>query len=333
MFNKSKSFNMSVFENSSDPNGNRYGAGGFIDSYDPKSTGLEKWKPQEGENLIDVIPFNAGEKHPLVVAGKCEVGDPLYSFDYWVHKGIGPSGMNVTCLHQYGKRCPVCDESKRYFEKGDEESKKKASALMNRRRVVYVVHDLKTGKYGYWDTGYKTVEEKIVKLQKITLDDNGGTINPFDWKNGKTIKFYGEKKKFQGHEYVEPDMFAFVNRDPLSDEVLEHSVDLSSTVKVLEPEDVEKALAGKSVNVSGNTAKVSTDTPAPVQSAPAATSYEDMKPVESSTSNKPTEPAAPASAPAETSSGDQCPHGHCFGADTDKFPECSSCKIWDKCFS
>jgi hypothetical protein len=28
---------------------------------------------------------------------------------------------------------------------------------------------------------------------------------------------------------------------------------------------------------------------------------------------------------------DKCPHGHKFGIDTDKFPDCKKCKVWDNC--
>ena len=29
--------------------------------------------------------------------------------------------------------------------------------------------------------------------------------------------------------------------------------------------------------------------------------------------------------------GSKCPHGHTFGKDIDKHPECEDCKKWDEC--
>ena len=50
MFQK-KTMNTRTYENGSNPYGNRFGgSGGFQDSLNMKETGLEKWKPAEGEN-------------------------------------------------------------------------------------------------------------------------------------------------------------------------------------------------------------------------------------------------------------------------------------------
>lgn len=39
------------------------------------------------------------------------------------------------------------------------------------------------------------------------------------------------------------------------------------------------------------------------------------------------------SAPAKKVASDECPHGHVFGKDTDKKPECDSCDLWDGCMA
>ena len=141
-----------------DEQGNRYGGNGFQDFISPK--GLDKWKPQVGPNKIDIIPYNATKSHPLVITGQMEEGDGLYSLDVYVHRGIGPARKNIPCLKQFGKNCPLCNEANRLKNLGTDESSKLSSELYAKRRVVYVVHDLVNDKYGYWDTGYKTVEQK-----------------------------------------------------------------------------------------------------------------------------------------------------------------------------
>ena len=142
MFQK-KTMTAKAYENGSNPYGNRFGnSGGFNDSLDVKKTGLEKWKPHDGENNIDVIPFNATAENPLVIAGKAEVGDPMYSLDYFVHRSIGPSKANITCLTQYGEDCPLCREAKRIKELGGKENEDKqhvheVPTIPDRRTVSY----------------------------------------------------------------------------------------------------------------------------------------------------------------------------------------------------
>ena len=316
--------NMNAYANGGDQWGNRFGGNTFSDSIDTKSAGLERWKPSEGENLIDIIPYNASEGHPLVLAGKAEVGEPLYSLDYFVHRGIGPSQANVTCLKQFGKDCPLCREKERLKALGGQDNDKKAQDINAKRRVIYVIHDLKNNKYGYWDTGWKTVEENITKLARITIDSRtNAPANVFDWENGMSLKFYGEKKKYQGREYVEPSLFSFVERAPLSDEALSHSIDLSTLIKFMSPEDMEKLISGKAYAVdTGSTPAATTTTAAPTQAAPATSAQTTAAPTPTT--------AAPTSDTTTVDTANVCPCGYKWG-EADKHPECGECKLWEKC--
>lgn len=340
MFNK-KPMSVAAFENGGDQWGNRFGGNSFVDSLDAKKVGLEKWKPQEGENLIDVIPYNATEENPLFLAGKTKVGDTMYSLDYFIHKGIGPSNRNVTCLSQYGHRCPLCDEAKRYKDSPKAEDQKKGQDMSAKRRVVYVIHDLKTGKFGYWDTGWKSVEEKIQKLARITIDPvTKAAVNPFDWEHGKTIKFFGEKKKFNGSDFVEPDLFAFVDRQPLTDDVLEHSVDLATVIRKTSEEEMEKLLTGRAPSSAPTSAPQTSKPvvtpvpetpiaqPVPTQSEQIASSLAEQA-MQAAQSTQATQPQAPSFETMQPAYS--CPHGHTWG-EADKHPECGKCDFWEKCY-
>ena len=344
MFQK-KTMTTKAYENGSNPYGNRFGnSGGFQDSLDIKKTGLEKWKPAEGENLVDLIPFNATEENPLVIAGKAEVGDPMYSLDYFVHRGIGPSKANITCLRQYGEDCPLCRESERIKALGGKENEDKAFALKAKRRVVYVVHDLKTGKFGYWDTGYKSVEEEILKRARVTKDPvTHAPANVFDWHDGMSLAFLGTKKKFDGKDFNEPSTFSFEPREPLSDEVLEKSIDLATVIKKTSAEDMEKLISGKAYAVQSKPTETQTPTTsAHSQSVESANiddydesdkqndlasqalsvasgqSFNDMKPVETQT--------------APTQETRTCPCGHVWGEADKHGDDCVKCKVWEDCF-
>ena len=298
--------------------GNRFGGAGFQDFISP--VGLEKWKPAEGVNRIDILPYNAGETHPLVVTGQAEVGDGLYSLDVYVHRDVGPSHRNIPCLKQFGKRCPLCEEASRLRNSGTEEGQKASSELYARRRVVYLIHDLTTGKYGYWDTGYKLVEQKLNSAAEFVVDESGRKVDVYDWEEGRSVHFMGTAKTFNGNKFVEPDGFGFDPRNPLSDEVLKHSQDLSASLNMVSEEDMEKILAG---------AVVQTQKPQPAETAPV---QETHTPAPSPLVDDLTSQAmAGTSNPALTQAGGKvCPCGHKWG-EADKHPECGACQEWENC--
>lgn len=334
MFQK-KPMSAKAYEMGSDPKGNRFGGAGFQDFISPQKINLEKWKPSVGRNLIDILPYNATSSHPLVKSGQLMEGDGLYSLDIFVHRGIGPSGKNIPCLKGFGKKCPICDENNRLFNLGTEEAKKQSGALYARRRVVYVVHDLIHDKYGYWDTGYKSVEEKLMKESAFAVDnDTGAKISVMDWEEGMSVEFYGTESEFQGHKFVEVDRFRYVPRKPLSDEVLSHSVDLSTVLNIVSAEDMEKILSGEDVG-----SKPASDGEKIAEAAEKTYSDEAMEdspksePVSKPVESKPEEAkssAAPVEEAKPAQSGHSCPFGHGWG-EADGHDECATCKVWEDC--
>lgn len=315
MFNK-KPISKIAHEVGASDSGNRFGGAGFQDFISP--SGLEKWKPSAGPNKIDIIPYNAGKTHPLVVTGQAEEGDGLYSLDVYVHKDIGPSHRNIPCLRQFGKNCPLCNESNRLRNLGTDEGKQASTALYARRRVVYLVHDLNNNKFGYWDTGYKSVEQKINAAAAFEMDDaTGEKVDIHDWENGRTIRFLGNEQTFNGHKFVEPDAFGFLPRKPLSEDVLSHSTDLSASLNMMSEEDMEKLLAGEVVqNQASSSAQTEQPSAAPV--------------VERDAVEDPQSAPAPAPKKEAAASENVCPCGHKWG-EADKHSECATCQVWEKC--
>lgn len=302
--------------------GNSSGGVNFKDFITPK--GIEKYKPVAGPNKIDIIPYNASANHPLVVSGQCEEGDGLYSLDLYVHKGIGPTKSNIPCLRQFGKQCPLCDEARRLQNLGTDAGKKASSEIYARRRVVYLVHDLVTDKYGWWDTGFKSVEQKINAAASFEVDENtGAKIDIYDWEEGKTIRFMGTEKSWEGHKFIEPDGFGFLPRKPLSEEVLSHSVDLSQFLNMVSEEDMEKIISGQAVTPTQNTTQ---------ETKTAEESYEDIAPSEDNlepVAQKPVE-TPKEEAPKAAPTGNVCPCGYKWG-EADAHDECATCKVWEKC--
>lgn len=342
MFNKKKTSSVAI-SNGNSETGNRFGGSGFTDFIHPIN-GIEKWKPSAGVNKIDIIPYNASKTHPFVITGQVEEGDCFYSLDIFVHRNIGPSRSAYLCLKQFGKRCPLCEEGSRLRNLGTEDGDKAAKALWANRRVIYLVHDLLNNKYGYWDTGFKSVQQKIAALSNFEVDENtGAKVDVFDWEEGRTIQFIGTEKVFNGNKYIEPDGFNFVKRHPLSDEVLNHSVDLSSALNFPEEETLEKILAGDfsaqgSQNSYQQPAQIKQEDPKPVEINTSSTIDDKISdamsaPVSSQPQQQaPSQPVAPQTVQASAPAAHVCPHGYEWGS-ADDHPECSKCdpKIWEDC--
>ena len=341
MFNK-KPMSQTALNLGRDENGNANGgAANYKSTFDISKvadgkSGLEKYKPHLGENKIDVIPFNAGTNHPFVVTGQCEEGETVYSLDYYVHKGIGPAKQDFVCLKQYGQHCPLCDESYRLYKAAvTKEEKDAATAVRNKRRCIYIVHDLLDGKYYYYDVAWFSFEKLVNSRASLRNDPTtGAPVNPFDWETGKTICFMTKKDKYQGSEFnkIDEGSFDLIDRAPLSDEVLNHSVDLSAGLVMNTEDEMDAALCGKPV--------VSQNKPAEQKAEPE--SQKETEKVQTPTENlasqamaaaQNTQPSFDNMQKTETSAADncdKCPFGHNW-AEADDHDECATCKVWDKC--
>lgn len=353
MFNK-KPMSQTALNLGRDENGNANGgAANYKSTFDISKvadgkSGLEKYKPHLGENKIDIIPFNAGPNHPFVVTGQCEEGETVYSLDYYVHKGIGPAKQDFVCLKQYGQHCPLCDESYRLYKAATtKEEKDAATAVRNKRRCIYIVHDLLDGKYYYYDVAWFSFEKNVNSRASLRNDPTtGASINPFDWETGKTIFFKTNKDKFEGSEFnkIDEASFDLIDRAPLSDEVLNHSVDLSAGLIMNTEDEMDAALCGKPVvsqpvqsNAVQNSAPQTQATPSqstqtadlasqaiasqstPAQNTP---SFDNMAPAQTTQQAEST-----------TSNVHVCPFGHNWG-DANNQPEpveCATCQAWIEC--
>ena len=330
MFNK-KPISSTVLKMGTSETGNQYGGAGYKSTFDASKLAgekLEKYKVREGQNVIDIIPYNAGPNHPLVKTGQAAEGDTMYSLDYFVHKSIGPAKQDFVCLKQFGLNCPCCNEASRYYSIGTEDSKKMGNVLRSKRRCVYIVHDLIDNKFYYFDTAWFSFEKNVNTRAQVTIDEaTGAPVNPFDWQSGKSIVFLGAKDKYDGKEFIkiQEASFDFRKREPLSDAVLEHSVDLSAGLLMDTEEDMDKAISGKPV--------INNSQPAVQKNPIQQTSLQEPSPVDTSV-NVLAEQAMSASAQAApvqtTPAGNTCPCGYNWG-EADKYPECATCDVWDKC--
>lgn len=284
------------------------------------------FSPVEGRNRINIIPYTIKTKnHPLVKRGEFEIGDKDYVMDIFVHRGVGPTEASVLCLkNTYGKPCPICEQIAVLNKQGKEEESK---ALKAQRRVFYNIQDLRDeGKVKVFETSHYLFEKELI--DEARDDEDGGFIDFADEDEGKEIKFRASEVSFAGRKYKEFKSFSFEDREePLSKEVLKQVISFDEIMEIPTYKEVEKIFYGvdeeesEGYEVSKKYSKERDeydDEEKPIkESKPVDDDEEDEKPEETEKS-------------CDKNCG-ECPFGHKFGKDTDKFEDCDDCDMWDKC--
>lgn len=340
-------------------------------SYDTKESGgsnksgVMNWKkvddeisffsPQEGKNRINIIPYVIKTKnHPLVKKGEMEVGDEDYVMDIYVHRGVGPSEASVLCLKStYGKPCPICEQSALLRKEGKE---KEAGELKPSRRVFYNVEDLKDpGTVKVFEASHYLFEKELI--DEARDDDEGGFIDFADKEDGKEIKFRCSKVTKGSISFNEFKSFGFDDRDEaLSDDLLENVISFDEIMNIPTYEEAEKILFGAddddeesddepeekpSKKSKHQDEDEEEDEPEPPKKSKHRDDDEDEDDEEEKPAKKPSkkveedddeEDEKPSKKSCDKNCGD-CPFGHEFGKDVDKFDDCDDCDKWDKCIS
>ena len=77
---------------------------------------IKFYKPKEGKNKIDIIPYEIKTKNdPLVKTGDAKVGDQSYMLDLWIHSNIGPTQAQIICNKEnFNKPCPICEQRQQF---------------------------------------------------------------------------------------------------------------------------------------------------------------------------------------------------------------------------
>lgn len=307
-----------------------------------KIDGVKFFKPAEGKNAINIIPYEIKTKnHPLVRSGDFEIGDKDYVLDYWVHRNVGPAENTVLCLKKmFGKPCPVCEQQALFNKQGKEDE---AKALKPQRKVIYNVEDLKEpGVLKVFDTSHYLFEKELI--DEARDDDEGGFVDFADPAEGKTVKFRGTETSFGGRKYLEFKSFSFADRDePLSDELQKNAISFDEILIVPTYDEVKNILFGGGDDDEGSgkpgksddddseddTAKTMSRSDEATEPEPQPKA-ETKKMAEEAVDDEPVE-AQPQPSPAEKKACGDCPFSHKFGKDTDLYPDCDDCDKWESC--
>lgn len=274
------------------------------------------FSPKAGESYrINIIPYEIKTKnHPSVLSGNKQIGEIDYSYCVKTHRRVGPAGLSIVCPKQFGKACPICEQ----FELT------KDANLKAKERYFYNVEDIKDkGKVKIFETygGKSSFETQLINRASADVDFGGGVVD-FLSADGQGVQFTAIKDSFNGTSYTSFSVDKFFDRGgELPDEVYQNGVSFDEVVNIMSYDEIlglmnpsddseSESAPTESYGVESNN-DVSSLADEAISSPKTTATFDDMKPTEGNCKN--------------------CPFGHCFGKDANKFSDCDDCDMWESC--
>jgi len=328
-------------------------------AFDWKKAGdIKFYKPKEGKNKINIIPYIVKTKNdPLVRAGDAKIGDESYMLDIWVHRNVGPTQAEVICpKSNFSKPCPICKQAQEFKDAG---KKDEASALWPKRQCLYNVQDAKNPEAGIqvFAISHFLFEKELIEEARAASDD-GDIIDFVDIDDGKMVTFRAaeETSNINGKAvtYLSYKSFGFAERDEALDpEMVEQATSFDELMKLPTDKEIEALLFGEDddseddedekpakKDVKKTSKKPDPDEDDDEDEEEESDDEEDddddseEDDDEDEEEEKPAKKAVKKAPPAKETKAPKkgvCPEGHKFGIDCDKKDECEDCEMWADC--
>ena len=178
------------------------------------SSNVQYWKPQEGENVIRVVPTADG--------------DPFKEF--WLHYNIGGESGFLCPNKNYGESCAICDFVKSVYrdKSSSEEDKKQASTLSAKQRFYTPVIDRNAEEEGVKIYSYsKKVYEALLGL--VLNPEYGDIADPKDGLDLVVTHGKTDPKQLYAMSTVLPrrKSSALCSNKEMQQKFLEHNIDFT----------------------------------------------------------------------------------------------------------
>jgi hypothetical protein len=225
--------------------------GSYFDLDLLKEMGIEIWRPDVGEHLIDVVQFYTGRQH-----NDKPQGELAYKVDFWGHQRVGAMNDFFICKAMtWRKPCPICSWMKQNFIKDEKQYK----ALTPKRRCAYFVwvHDndeQKAKGLQIFEVSHFFFEKEVAAIAKKprgggyvdwTSVDDGRHVFWSINKSGSFEDATGTKRdsiEYTGYQLLERDNPA------IPDHILEQSFALDEVIKMWPTdEEIETAFLGSPI--------------------------------------------------------------------------------------
>jgi len=295
--------------------------------------GVKMYSPLPGgKETFDILPYRVtNEAHP----NKKEMDEGIWwGAPFLTHDKVGSKGEKIVCPTSFGLKCPICE----YFTKRQKEGADwdELKELKPKKRSLYAVIPFKNPKFEekihILDMSFFLFEELLIEETEADPDyENFAGIY-----DGMSLVVSWKKKTFNGHDYATARKIDFKERKKQYEEdILDKVPKLDSLLKVLEYEEIntkffeledledsvenppKKEKKGKKEKKAAKSPKAEKKEKAPKaekkEKAPKAEKKEKAPKAE------------------KKGAKDDCPHGHKFGKDCEKFEDCDDCDNWDEC--
>lgn len=281
--------------------------------------GVRFWKPEPGEHLLDVIPFESAGLDPR---GK-KAGKWTYLVDVWVHRNVGSMFDDFVCqVRAFKEPDPMCE----YTRMSDLDTDK-WKEIAPKRRTVYLIwsHDSPEEEalgLQIWEVAHWNFEKH---LSKIAKNPRGGAPIPFSHVvDGKSIAFEivksGTWTDAQGKDHDSYDFVGhrFVEREEeIPDEFGDAIFSLDECIKFRPTWEEQKKAFPLEADSNGSSPAPSEDKQTddtPIDDEPDTTPEPEEKPKKKSKKTKL-----------------ECPGGGTIGVDLETLDACKKCEVWDPC--
>jgi hypothetical protein len=325
------------------------------------------WKCGEGEHVLDILLFEAGEGYPTKshIKGKFDPNRYVYWLDIWVHFNIGANQDSAACPNMsFGLPCPICEDVA-YLNKQKPVDKELIDDIKAKRRSGYLIicYDSEAEErkgIQYFDAAHFYMEKHLSARARKPF--GGGHVLFADPWNGKQVYFSKTgtrlNTEFTGHQFLDRDY-------SIHDDLLAKIVSPADYIVRHEYDELKKMYlgSGSSAPTQERQQTTSVNTRSPKEEPPPQTE-EDMPPEEEVKEDPPVrtrtrqplgqeeppkeEPqkedsppprarrampqnTTPKEEPQKQQSVVDCPGKGVFGVDIDKLTACGVCDKWDDC--
>jgi len=276
--------------------------------------GIEFYKPEKGQNEIDIIPFAITQSWMPY-----EPGYDDYAVEYWIHYGIGPNNDKVICPRTINKPCPICEERSNLIDQGDKQG---ADSLKPSKRCIYNVIDRRGDDSEikiFRDVSWSFFESEI-REEASSVFDGDDDPSIYDVELGRTISFRAtlEKPWKKGaREFFKFKSFKFLERKPYDRSIIDDAYPLDSFLIFMDYESLSNLFYG-----------IPESSPPDLipESGPAEAPEPKSEPRERSVRASRAKPEPkPEPEPEPEPDNNQCPSGYEWGVDCNEKDECQTC--------
>jgi hypothetical protein len=278
-------------------------------------------------NRIELIPYIISiDNHP-----KAKKGEAYWTRKYFRHRGLGADHkLTLVCPSTLGKPCPIC-EFRRELAKEKGWKDDEVSALRPQEVDIFNIIDKDEPTKGVqlFVMSYAMFGKKF--KEEIDADpDNIYCVLPT--KEGKTIVARFSEEKYGNNPYFECSKLDFKDRkEDIEEKLLKQAIDLDTILIIKSAQEIQTIFLGlEAASTDHNTdTEVKVETEQKEQKEQKEHKEEKHEP---SRKSKPVDTEEKKEEKVSSKNTSECPFGHVFGVDTNKFDECDDCPKWDPCW-